>query len=49
MFKITNSKEALKNFREAIEEVNEGCTKDNNAYFVMKIDEMVRNLKRNTY
>lgn len=44
MFKIRNSEYYMKDFKEAVKDVKEYCAKENNAYFMKKIDEMLGEL-----
>lgn len=44
MFKISNSEAYMKDFKESAKEVKECCAKENNAYVVKRIDEMLYQL-----
>lgn len=44
MFKISNSEAYMKDFKESVKEVKECCAKENNAYVIRKIDEMLGEL-----
>lgn len=45
MLKINSSEDYLRVFKEAIKEVKEYCSRENNAYYIKKIDEMLSELK----
>lgn len=44
MFKISNSEAYMKDFKELVQEVKECCAKENNAYIIRKIDEILGEL-----
>jgi tetratricopeptide (TPR) repeat protein len=46
MFKISNSEEYMKECKESIKEVKEGCAKENNVYVIKKISEISAELDK---